>query len=186
MTTEQAWSPGTVKLLQDEAVRLADIAAMLDDLASDLRSVAPEGWAGRAADAYGELRDRLAQQCRVGAGAYEVAAGATEDYVRVLAELALHRRYETASDGLARLEQQRVEAAERLEAAWRAATGEFEAIRTALPELVTATAPAPSAVAAPPRVPAAEHRDGTVPQFGDPRYVQDLSDAVLEFFARPA
>ncbi|MFF1606586.1 putative T7SS-secreted protein [Amycolatopsis sp. NPDC058278] len=183
MTTEQTWSPGTIKLLQDEAVRLGDIAAMLEDLASDLRSVAPEGWAGRAADAYGELRDRLVKQCRLGAGAYETAAGATESYVQILVELAGRRHFETASDSLARLEQQRVEAAEQLESAWRAATGEFEAIRGTLPELVT---PAVAAVEAPRRAPMAGRQDAPVPRFGDPRYVQDLSDAILEFFARMA
>ncbi|WP_206790584.1 putative T7SS-secreted protein [Amycolatopsis sp. MtRt-6] len=180
MAADQTWSPGTIKLLRDEAVRLADIATTLDDLASDLRSVEPEGWAGRAADAYGELRDRLTKQCLTGAAAYEAAAGAADDYVQILAELEGRRRHETASDALARLEQQRVEAAERLEAVWRAATEEFEAIRTALPEPVTA--PARPAAA----VPESGPREARLPRFGDPQYVQDLSDAVLEYFARPA
>jgi hypothetical protein len=178
MGPDRTWSPGTIKLLQDEAVRLADIAEMLDELASDLRSVAPEGWAGRAADAYGELRDQVAKQCRTGVAVYEAAAGAAENYVRILAELAGRRRYETASDALARLEQQRVEAAECLETAWRQAAHEFEAIRTALPEPVSVPV-----TAAPERVLSDERR---VPRFGDPRYVQDLSDAVLDFFARGA
>ncbi|MET8998012.1 putative T7SS-secreted protein [Amycolatopsis sp. NPDC004169] len=175
MASDQAWSPDAVKLLQDEAMRFADIAVMLEELASDLRSVVPEGWAGRAADAYGELRDRLARQCRTGADAYEAAAGATETYAGIFAELSGRRRYETASDALARLEQQRVEAAGSLEASWRAATEQFEAIRTALPEIVVEPA-----VRAPGRAEA-----GLVPRYGDPRYVQDLSDAVLDFFARP-
>lgn len=184
MVTDQTWSPGSIKLLRDEAVRLADIATMLDDLASELRSAVPEGWAGRAADAYGELRDRLAKQCLTGSAAYETAAAAADDYVQILSELERRRRYETASDALARLEQQRVEAAERLEAVWRAATEEFEAIRSSLPGPVTA--PARQSVTAPEDRPAAGHREVRVPRFGDPQYVQDLSDAVLEFFARPA
>ncbi|MEU5261262.1 hypothetical protein [Amycolatopsis sp. NPDC021455] len=173
MGPDRTWSPGTIKLLQDEVVRLADIAEMLDELAADLRSVAPEGWAGRAADAYGELRDEVVKRCQTGAAAYEAAASAAEDYVRILAELGRRRRYETASDALARLEQQRVEAAERLETAWREATDEFEAIRTALPVAVPVAVPVAAAAPAEPR-------------FGDPRYVQDLSDAVLDFFARRA
>ncbi|MFJ7218480.1 putative T7SS-secreted protein [Amycolatopsis sp. NPDC098790] len=180
MTADQTWSIGTIKLLRDEAIRLADIAAMLDELASDLRSVVPESWAGRAANAYVELRDRLVKQCLTGTAAYEAAAGAADDYVEILAELERRRRYETASDALARLEQQRVEAAGRLEAAWRAATEEFEAIRTVLPEPVSPQArPVTRALAA-------GHQEVRVPRFGDPQYVQDLSDAVLEYFGRPA
>jgi hypothetical protein len=180
--TDRAWSPGTVKLLQDEAVRLADIAVLLDDLAEDLWSRVPEGWAGRAADAYEELRGRLVKQCRSGVAAYEAASGALENYVQILVELGGRRRFETASDALARLEQQRVEAAGHLETAWRTASDEFEAIRKVLPELGAVPVPAMHAPAV--RTGPPPDREAPAPRLGEPRYVQDLSDALLDHWER--
>ncbi|WP_410674618.1 putative T7SS-secreted protein [Amycolatopsis sp. cmx-4-68] len=183
---DPGWAPGTVNLLQGETARLRELARTLDDLALDLRLLAPQGWEGRASEAYVEVRDALAKQCRFAAGAHELAARALDNYVQILAELAERRRYESAVDGLARLEQQRVDAADQLEKAWQEATEELWAVRAVLPEIaVTRPAvPVPAPRPAAPESPVPRASDPLDPRAADRagyrRSLQELSDALLD------
>jgi uncharacterized protein YukE len=198
MTWGSGWSPGTVKLIRGEAARLRELARMFDDLDAELRLLVPEGWAGAAHDAYVDARGRLAKQLRSVTDAHELASEALDDYADTLEELGERRRYETASDGLARLELQRVEAARQAEDACRKAAGELAAVKPALPELSSAPVAAERAPAAggppllPPPVPGGgtaherEPEDPLDPHLGDVDRVayrdnlQDLCDAVLD------
>ncbi|WP_410621397.1 putative T7SS-secreted protein [Amycolatopsis sp. cmx-8-4] len=203
MTWGSGWSPGTVKLLRGEAARLGELARMFDDLDAELRLLLPEGWAGAAHDAYVDARGRLAKQLRSVADAHELASQALDDYADTLEELGERRRYETASDGLARLELQRVDAARQAEEACRKAAEELAAVKPVLPELAKATAvpervpaaggppllplPVPAGKATHEREPADPHD----PHLGDSDRVayrtnlQDLCDAVLDHLSAP-
>lgn len=185
-SADPGWSPGTVSLLRGEAARLHELAETLDDLALDLRLLAPPGWEGRAHEAYVEVRDALAKQCRFAAWAHEVASRALTNYVEILAELAERRRYEHTGDGLARLEQQRVEAALELERAWEQSIDELMTVRAVLPELVAA-APSPRLSASVvPALPASGASDPLDPRLSDRtlyrQHLQELSDALLDYW----
>ncbi|MEU4519504.1 hypothetical protein AB0F52_12400 [Amycolatopsis sp. NPDC024027] len=129
----------------------------------------------------------MAKQCRFAAWTHELAARALDDYVEVVLELAERRRYEQAGDGLARLEQQRVEAALQLERAWEHSSDELATVKPTLPELA---APAPRRPASEPEPPKTRKPRGAGsldPRLGDRavyrRNLQELSDALLDHFA---
>ncbi len=195
MLGNTGWSPGTIRLIRGEATRLGELARAFDELDTELRLLLPEGWAGRAYDAFTDTRARLAKQVRSVADAHETAAQALTDYADTLAELAQRRRYEQASDGLARLELQRVEAAGHAEDACRKAAEELNGVRPALPELAaTPVAPGPAGGRFEPvlvrqerkftgeREPA-HPRLGDVDRAGYRAALQELSDAVLDHFS---
>ncbi|MGW3964881.1 putative T7SS-secreted protein [Amycolatopsis sp. NPDC005003] len=189
------WDPGTVNLLRGEATRLGALARVFDELDTDLRLLVPEGWAGAAHDAFADTRARMAQQLRSAADAHDLAAKALEDYAETLAELGERRRDEPLSDGLARLELQRVEAAGAAEAACREAAARLGELRPVLPERAEAAAPVPAGGMPPLPPPPPPVRRGRVApepeEPGDPRlgdvdrgayrdHLQDLCDAVLD------
>jgi hypothetical protein len=184
---DPAWSPGTAGVLRDETTRLRELAQALDDLALDLRLLAPQGWEGRACEAYVETRDALAKQCRSAAWTHELASRALDDYVEVLVELAERRRYESTGDGLARLEQQRVEAALQLERAWEQSAGELATVKTTLAELAAPVPDRPPLVPEPPKPRESSGPGSLDPRRGDRvayrRELQGLCDAVLDHFA---
>ena len=191
---DAGWSPGTIKLVRGEAARLGELARAFDALDAELRLLLPEGWAGRAYDAFSDTRGRLAKHARSVADAHETASRALEDYADTLAELAERRRYEPTSDGLARLEVQRVEAAAQAEDACRKAAEELDGVRPALPEPLVAAAPllpepAGDRGSLPPvrelRTAGDEReredpRAGDVDRAGYRSALQDLCDAVLD------
>ncbi|MEU7786919.1 putative T7SS-secreted protein [Amycolatopsis sp. NPDC049159] len=191
---DAGWSPGTIKLVRGEATRLGELARAFDALDAELRLLLPEGWAGRAYDTFSDTRGRLAKHARSVADAHETASQALEDYADTLAELAERRRYEQASDGLARLEVQRVEAAAQAEKACRKAAEELDGVRPALPELAAAAVPAPPGPAGDrgglpflrERRPAGAEREREDPRLGDVdragyrSALQELCDAVLD------
>ncbi|MEU4254304.1 putative T7SS-secreted protein [Amycolatopsis sp. NPDC026612] len=188
------WDPGTVNLLRGEAARLDALARVFDELDTEVRLLLPEGWVGAAHDAFTDARGRLAKQLSSAADAHRLASRALEDYAETLSELGERRRHEPLSDGLARLEVQRVEAAGTAEAACREAAARLAELQPVLPEHAeTAAAPVP---AGPPLVPPPPpvRGDGSAlepEEPGDPRlgdvdrvayrsHLQDLCDAVLD------
>ncbi|MEV5715866.1 putative T7SS-secreted protein [Amycolatopsis mediterranei] len=191
------WDPGTVNLLRGEAARLGALARMFDELDTELRLLLPEGWAGAAHEAFTETRGRVARQLRSAADAHHLASRALDDYAETLAELGERRRHEPLSDGLARLEVQRVEAAGVAEAACREASAELAALRPVLAGHAEAAAAPVPAAGGPPLLPPPPVRGGGTapgPEPGepvDPRlgdvdrvgyrgHLQDLCDAVLD------
>ncbi|MEV7096918.1 putative T7SS-secreted protein [Amycolatopsis sp. NPDC051045] len=191
------WDPGTVNLLRGEAARLGALARVFDELDTELRLLLPEGWAGAAHEAFTDTRGRLTKQLRSAADAHHFASRALDDYAETLAELGERRRHEPLSDGLARLELQRVEAAGLAEAACREAADELAALRPVLPDhAVAAAAPVPAAGGPPLRppppvrgggpAPGPEPEEPVDPRLGDVDRVayrdnlQDLCDAVLD------
>lgn len=185
--TDPAWSPGTVEELRKEAASLRHRSESLDELALDLRLSAPQGWEGRACEAYVETRDASAKQCRFAAWTHELAARAVDDYIEVVVELEARRRYELAGDGLARLEQQRVEAALQLERACAHSADELAAVKPVLPELATPAPRGPGPVPEPPKPRPSREPGSLDPRLGDRavyrRNLQELSDALLDHFA---
>ncbi|WP_103350406.1 putative T7SS-secreted protein [Amycolatopsis sp. CA-128772] len=189
------WDPGTVNLLRGEAARLGALARVFDELDTEARLLLPEGWTGAAHDAFTDARARLAKQLSSAADAHHLASRALDGYAETLWELGERRRHEPLSDGLARLELQRVEAAGVAEAACREAAARLAELRPVLPEHAEAAAPAGPPL--PPPAPPARG-GGVAPEPeepGDPRlgdvdrvayrgHLQDLCDAVLDHFAR--
>lgn len=129
MTESPAWLPGTLNLIRGEADRVRSLTQTLDDLASDLRRADVEGWEGNAGDAYKAVRNAAAARCRAAAVACEVAARSLGYYFTVLGELGARRPYAWSPDELARLEQQRAEAASLAAARVHEAAEELESIR---------------------------------------------------------
>ncbi|WP_410591303.1 putative T7SS-secreted protein [Amycolatopsis sp. lyj-23] len=193
------WDPGTVNLLRGEAARLEALARLFDELDTEVRLLLPEGWAGAAHDAFADARGRLAKELSSAADAHHLASRALDDYAETLSELGERRRHEPLSDGLARLEVQRVEAAGAAEAACREAAARLAELRPVLPEHAEA-AGVPAGPPLPPPAPplrggAAAPEPEEPRQPGDPRlgdvdrvayrgHLQDLCDAVLDHLAR--
>jgi hypothetical protein len=136
------WSKGTINLLRGEADRIGGLAHALEDLAGDLTCVQPRNWAGGARDSFVDARGRQVRQVRTAAAAHEIAAQALGHYVDVLTDLSDRRLYESDSPALAKLEQQRVEAATHAAAMIGEAAEELQKVRATLPDLAGDLRPA--------------------------------------------